>query len=78
MGTAHHPLLLFRLLCLSVMVEENKRQVPRKLLTGISGYAKAGQLTALMGSSGAGKVTILRPQTFARFSQQISRSPYFS
>ena len=43
----------------TVMVEKDKKQVPRKLLTGISGYAKAGQLTALMGSSGAGKTTLM-------------------
>ena len=40
----------------TVMVEKDKKKVERKLLTGISGYAKAGQLTALMGASGAGKV----------------------
>ena len=41
------------------MVEKDGKQVARKLLTGISGYARAGQLTALMGSSGAGKTTLM-------------------
>ena len=36
-----------------------KGQVGRRLLTGINGYAKAGQLTTLMGSSGAGKTTLM-------------------
>ena len=31
----------------------------RKLLNGISGYVKPGQLTALMGASGAGKTTLM-------------------
>ena len=43
----------------TVQVEKDGKQVPRKLLTGISGYARAGQLTALMGSSGAGKTTLM-------------------
>ena len=46
----------------SVMVDRTdggKGKVARKLLDGISGYAKAGQLTALMGSSGAGKTTLM-------------------
>ena len=33
------------------------RTYDRALLQGINGYAKAGELTALMGSSGAGKVS---------------------
>jgi len=33
--------------------------VDRKLLNGISGYVKPGQLTALMGASGAGKTTLM-------------------
>jgi len=40
--------------------EEHKRKTKdRKLLQGVSGYAKAGELTALMGSSGAGKTTLM-------------------
>ena len=34
---------------------QDKKTVDRKLLNGISGYVKPGQLTALMGASGAGK-----------------------
>ncbi len=33
-----------------------KRTYDRALLTGVNGFARAGELTALMGSSGAGKV----------------------
>jgi len=40
--------------------EEHKGKTKdRKLLQGVSGYAKAGELTALMGSSGAGKTTLM-------------------
>ncbi len=35
------------------------KTVDRKLLNGISGYVKPGQLTALMGASGAGKTTLM-------------------
>ena len=42
------------------------RTYERALLQGINGYAKAGELTALMGSSGAGKVKTHRGLT--RFS----------
>ena len=38
------------------------RTYERALLQGINGYAKAGELTALMGSSGAGKVSCRRKQ----------------
>lgn len=30
-----------------------------ELLKGVSGYARPGQLTALMGGSGAGKTTLM-------------------
>ena len=36
--------------------ESGKQDVQRELLAGVSGYVKAGSLTALMGASGAGKV----------------------
>ena len=54
--------LAWRNIHYTVMVDRTdggKGQVGRKLLTGINGYAKAGQLTALMGSSGAGKTTLM-------------------
>ena len=35
------------------------KTMDRKLLNGISGYVKPGQLTALMGASGAGKTTLM-------------------
>ena len=35
------------------------KTIDRKLLNGISGYVKPGQLTALMGASGAGKTTLM-------------------
>jgi ABC-type multidrug transport system ATPase subunit len=35
------------------------RTYERTLLDGVNGYAKAGHLTALMGSSGAGKTTLM-------------------
>ncbi|WWC95636.1 hypothetical protein V866_002501 [Kwoniella sp. B9012] len=37
----------------------NANGKPKKLLDNISGYCKAGTLTALMGSSGAGKTTLM-------------------
>ena len=54
--------LAWRNIHYTVMVDRTdggKGKVGRKLLTGINGYAKAGQLTALMGSSGAGKTTLM-------------------
>ena len=54
--------LAWRNIHYTVMVDRQdggKGKVGRKLLTGINGYAKAGQLTALMGSSGAGKTTLM-------------------
>ena len=54
--------LAWRNIHYSVMVnpqDGGKGKVARKLLDGISGYARAGQLTALMGSSGAGKTTLM-------------------
>ena len=51
--------LAWRNIHYTVIVEKDGKKVPRKLLTGINGYAKAGQLTALMGSSGAGKTTLM-------------------
>lgn len=36
-----------------------QRTVQRELLAGVSGFARAGELTALMGSSGAGKTTLM-------------------
>ena len=41
-----------------VKTQEGKT-ADRKLLNGISGYVKPGQLTALMGASGAGKTTLM-------------------
>ena len=54
--------LAWRNIHYSVMVDRTdggKGKAARRLLDGISGYAKAGQLTALMGSSGAGKTTLM-------------------
>ena len=64
-GVKHHDLpftsatLVFRNISFSVMVNEDGQRVPKTLLRGISGYAKPGTLTALMGATGAGKTTLL-------------------
>ena len=39
---------------------KKKTKVDKQLLKGINGFAQPGTLTALMGSSGAGKVQPLR------------------
>lgn len=36
-----------------------KEYQDKKILNGISGIAKAGEVTAIMGASGAGKTTLL-------------------
>ena len=52
--------LVFTDLHYTVKVKNAEKQtVDRKLLNGISGYVKPGQLTALMGASGAGKTTLM-------------------
>ena len=51
--------LVFMDLHYTVKVKQQKQTVDRKLLNGISGYVKPGQLTALMGASGAGKTTLM-------------------
>lgn len=56
--------LSFRNLRYTVTVTEQdddgkKRTYDRALLQGVNGFAKAGELTALMGSSGAGKTTLM-------------------
>ena len=52
--------LVFSDLHYTVKVKNQEGQtVDRKLLNGISGYVKPGQLTALMGASGAGKTTLM-------------------
>ena len=52
--------LVFTNLHYTVKVKNSEKQtVDRKLLNGISGYVKPGQLTALMGASGAGKTTLM-------------------
>jgi energy-coupling factor transporter ATP-binding protein EcfA2 len=51
--------LVFTNLHYSVPVTVDKVTFDKKLLSGINGYAKAGTLTALMGSSGAGKTTLM-------------------
>ena len=51
--------LVFTELHYTVKVKKDKQTVDRKLLNGISGYVKPGQLTALMGASGAGKTTLM-------------------
>lgn len=54
-------LLVWRDLHYTVQVpnKEGKGTVPRKLLSGINGHCNAGDLTALMGASGAGKTTLM-------------------
>lgn len=47
--------LTWKNLCYTVNVNGK----PRQLLNNIFGYCKAGTLTALMGSSGAGKTTLM-------------------
>jgi ABC-type multidrug transport system ATPase subunit len=42
---------------LNYTVQADKQ--PRKLLNNVFGYCKAGTLTAMMGSSGAGKTTLM-------------------
>ncbi|GBG35186.1 ABC transporter G family member 31, partial [Hondaea fermentalgiana] len=51
--------LVFRDLWYSVQAPGDKSGYNLDLLKGISGYAEAGTLTALMGSSGAGKTTLM-------------------
>jgi hypothetical protein len=50
----------------------------RALLQGINGYAKAGELTALMGSSGAGKVSLSQQKEKARRSNTVKTFAHFS
>lgn len=52
--------LAFKHLHYTVKVtKDGKKNVDRKLIEDVSGYAKPGTLTALMGSSGAGKTTLM-------------------
>ena len=52
--------LVFKDLHYTVKVKNSEgKTVDRQLLNGISGYVKPGQLTALMGASGAGKTTLM-------------------
>jgi len=57
--------LAFRDLCYYVPIQvedpdtKKKTTVEKQLLRSISGFARAGELTALMGSSGAGKTTLM-------------------
>jgi ABC-type Mn2+/Zn2+ transport system ATPase subunit len=57
--------LAFKDLCYFVPIEVEdpatgkKSVVERQLLRSINGFARAGELTALMGSSGAGKTTLM-------------------
>jgi ABC-type Mn2+/Zn2+ transport system ATPase subunit len=57
--------LAFKDLCYFVPIEVEdpatgkKNVVERQLLRSINGFARAGELTALMGSSGAGKTTLM-------------------
>lgn len=44
-------------------VSVEKKRVEKKILDGVSGHARAGQLTFIMGSSGAGKTTLLNVLT---------------
>lgn len=44
---------------LKYTIFEGKEKKPKVLLSGINGFAKPGTLTALMGSSGAGKTTLM-------------------
>jgi ABC-type glutathione transport system ATPase component len=43
----------------TVKAPKGKQTITKHLLKGISGYSKPGSLTALMGSSGAGKTTLM-------------------
>ncbi|ODO07726.1 hypothetical protein I350_03300 [Cryptococcus amylolentus CBS 6273] len=52
---AAHSVLTWKNLSYAVNVDGE----PRKLLDNVFGYCKAGTLTALMGSSGAGKTTLM-------------------
>ena len=39
----------------SVKVKENKKEIDRIILNNISGICKSGEITAILGASGAGK-----------------------
>jgi len=52
-------ILAFNNLKYTVTIEENKVKRDKVLLQGVSGYARPGTITALMGVSGAGKTTLL-------------------
>ncbi|EGD82449.1 ABC transporter [Salpingoeca rosetta] len=54
--------LVFKDLCYDVTIKKDKthkKETTKRLLNNVSGYARAGELTALMGVTGAGKTTLL-------------------
>ena len=51
--------LAFKNVGFTISIRKDGRTFKRQLLHGITGYAKPGTLTALMGATGAGKTTLM-------------------
>lgn len=58
-GASSHPALTLEFTDLAYDVDMGKKKPRKKILNGCSGVVKPGEMLAILGSSGAGKTSLL-------------------